>query len=1377
MEQRVLLSAIAPDPTFGNGGIVLNPATPVGVGIATAYDPATGGVVEAGSPSIDIEANAPILLQRYSATGVLDISFGVNATASDPAATGQPNQVAVESDGSILVVATHVIDNAQGATYLNILAKYTSSGALDTTFGSGGVVQLNTASFTPFGVEGFLLLGDGEIVVAGTDTAGNAALEEFTAAGQPDTNFGSGGIADGGAAGIFDAVTADSDGNLIAAGSTGGSTPAGLLQRFSAGGIVDSTFNSTGSATAANVVQFNAVTVLGSGEIQTFGQIDGEGGFEEFLNRFTASGSPDTTYGGGTADVMISVTILPAQTEPLFESNGELLLAGGIPTTPGNSEPGLALVNTDGSLDTGFGSGGYAQFGTAYGSEPEAGGISLEPNGEILLGLNTADSDVVPLGLDFDPTLMTAGGEPDTTFGVNGTAPGRPYFESAQVVTALSNGQSLVAGLAVVGGIEGVYVQRYNVNGSVDDTFAAGDGYDGVSGYAFVGPPLPIVPSVTGPAAVQIAVDGSGRILVAEASVGIIRLKANGDLDTTFGTGGTAAITSVGNFILDASGRILVASGGNQLSRLTSNGIADPSFSSVTLPLTFGSDEGSFYFGQPTYGPIALQSNGMILVGGQAKTTISDPDYQSGTATNYDMAVTRVSASGAIDTSFGNGGVATADFTLFDTSRDLGALDASDTTALAVLSNGDIVAGGFTQQEGWNFGPYTAAGAEFLPSGKLNTAFGTGGELVPFFLTSPATELMASVTNVFVLSNGDLAFAGAVADSASVYDAPYEQFYVQAFTSAGDSGSASFGVLTQVSPIPSIPDDGPYDALLDAALTPSGGIIAVGDAAESEGSSGIGLVRYNITFTDTVSGTVFNDLNGDGTQESGETGLAGRTVYADLNNNGQLDAGEPFTLTNSSGNYMLSDLPSGAEIIRQVLPSGWQESYPALGGGNHVTVGATAVTGANFGATTTVYISGTVFNDANKNGVQDSGEAGLAGWTVYIDLNNSKELQSGDPQTTTNSSGQYDFAGLAAGTYIVRVIPAAGWTQTYPTGNLGQHITLAGGGVNTNVPFGFANPTGSISGVAFDDANKNGKQDSGESGESGWTVYIDLNNSDKFVSGDPETATNSSGQYSFTGLAAGTYIVRVIPASGWTQTYPVDNYGQHITLASGTVDTGVSFGFVSAGGSISGVVFDDANKNGKQDSGESGESGWTVYIDLNNSKKFLAGDPETTTNSSGQYSFTNLAAGTYIVRAVPPAGWTQTYPVDNYGQHITLASGGVVGGVQFGFAPPAGSISGEVFDDANGDGKLDDGESGLAGWTVYIDLTNSKTLASDDPTTTTNAEGDFTFGELAAGTYIVRVIAPTGWSQIYPIDNYGQHITISTGQNSTGVLFGEELIS
>jgi serine-aspartate repeat-containing protein C/D/E len=61
-----------------------------------------------------------------------------------------------------------------------------------------------------------------------------------------------------------------------------------------------------------------------------------------------------------------------------------------------------------------------------------------------------------------------------------------------------------------------------------------------------------------------------------------------------------------------------------------------------------------------------------------------------------------------------------------------------------------------------------------------------------------------------------------------------------------------------------------------------------------------------------------------------------------------------------------------------------------------------------------------------------------------------------------------------------------------------------------------------------------------------------------------------------------------------------------------------------------------------------------MYIDLNNAGVFQAGDPEVTTDALGNFTFTGLTAGTYIVRQIIPKGFIQTSPTNNFGNHIVV---------------------------------------------------------------------------------------------------------------------------
>lgn len=202
-----------------------------------------------------------------------------------------------------------------------------------------------------------------------------------------------------------------------------------------------------------------------------------------------------------------------------------------------------------------------------------------------------------------------------------------------------------------------------------------------------------------------------------------------------------------------------------------------------------------------------------------------------------------------------------------------------------------------------------------------------------------------------------------------------------------------------------------------------------------------------------LTGTVFNDFNRDGVQTGGsssEPGISGITVFADANGNGQLDAGEIRTVTTSNGSYSLP-VGTGNNLISLVAPSGFvfttASSRPTNG----------AATNVNFGLfKPSTEFSGRKFADINGNGFLDSGEPGIEGGMVYIDLDNDARIDIGEPRATTDANGNYrlSFAGLAAGTYFVREVVSPGFEATSPAG--GFHRVVYDG-LNPPVGLDFGN--------------------------------------------------------------------------------------------------------------------------------------------------------------------------------------------------------------------------------------------------------------------------------------------------------------------------------
>jgi type VI secretion system secreted protein VgrG len=191
--------------------------------------------------------------------------------------------------------------------------------------------------------------------------------------------------------------------------------------------------------------------------------------------------------------------------------------------------------------------------------------------------------------------------------------------------------------------------------------------------------------------------------------------------------------------------------------------------------------------------------------------------------------------------------------------------------------------------------------------------------------------------------------------------------------------------------------------------------------------------------------------------------------------------------------------------------------------------------------TSTGVISGTVFNDVNASGVHTASDSGLAGWTVYVDYNNTGVFDSAtEPSAVTGAGGTFTLIGVAAGTWKVREVSQSGWTESFPTTSGGyQSVTATSGGSVSGIDFGNFEQT-AIYGYAFNESNN--KPLAGET-----IVLAGTNGQGKSVL--TTTTTGANGEYSFTHLVPGSYTVNEEGTSGWAQI----TGGAKFTLTSGEV--------------------------------------------------------------------------------------------------------------------------------------------------------------------------------------------------------------------------------
>ena len=104
-----------------------------------------------------------------------------------------------------------------------------------------------------------------------------------------------------------------------------------------------------------------------------------------------------------------------------------------------------------------------------------------------------------------------------------------------------------------------------------------------------------------------------------------------------------------------------------------------------------------------------------------------------------------------------------------------------------------------------------------------------------------------------------------------------------------------------------------------------------------------------------------------------------------------------------------------------------------------------------------------------------------------------------------------------------------------------------------------------------------------------------------------------------------------------------------------------------------------------------------------------------------------------------------------------------------------GTIEGNVWNDVNGNAIKDAGETGLIGWTVYLDTNQNHQLDNGETFVQTREGGAYTFSEVNPGTYTVAQVVKQGWQQTYPSTNLsGSNIEVSIGQSVTGIDFGSQ---
>jgi uncharacterized delta-60 repeat protein len=364
------------------------------------------------------------------------------------------------------------------------LAVRAADGDLDPTFDGDGIV---TTTFTGgfAAATDLVIQPDGKIVAVGAGGIpgffGNLdfAVARYNTDGSLDTTFGSGGkvatdLGDksDGARG----VAIQSDGKIVVVGRTRiAFQNVFAVARYNTDGSLDSTFGSGGIVTTAvgndnPTVAANDVTIQSDGKIVVVGTGAGSSGADVFaVVRYNTDGSLDTGFGSGGVVTTSGGTFPATGTAVALQSDGKIVAAGYVFVIGSSSFDHImvARYNTDGSLDTTFDSDGIVTTHIGVATTDRANGVALQSNGKIVVVGQSFDADY-----DFAVIRYNTDGSLDATFDGDGIVTTDNGFNSqANDVAIQSDGKIVVAGN---GGNSDFAVARYNTNGSLDTTFGIG---------------------------------------------------------------------------------------------------------------------------------------------------------------------------------------------------------------------------------------------------------------------------------------------------------------------------------------------------------------------------------------------------------------------------------------------------------------------------------------------------------------------------------------------------------------------------------------------------------------------------------------------------------------------------------------------------------------------------------------------------------------------------------------------------------------------------------------------------------------------------------------------------------------------------------------
>ena len=469
------------DQTFGSDGVVITQVGNFNDELGDALLLPDGKILVGGG-SISPPSNKNFSLVKYNADGSLDTSFGTGGKVFTNI-TGIADviyKMALQSDGQVAVVGVSV-GSSSGRDFT--VARYKPDGKLDNKFGEVGLVHTSPRNRADEAND-IALQADGKIIAAGSSQNANSMLDcaiaRYNSDGTIDASFGAQGrvtislnsLNDG-----INAIAIQPDGKIVATGYSGNSPEADLVVlRFNQDGSLDSTFSDDGKiilplSTSADVGE--DILVQPDGKIVVAGYSFTSSISNFTVLRFNPDGSMDNTFDtDGIA--MTTINGWGALARAMVrQPDGKIVLAGSY-IGPNPRDFAVVRFNSDGSLDSSFGSGGKVTTPIGNSSD-EAYGIALQPSGKLVVAGFSASATVE----DFSIVRYNTDGSLDSTFNGDGkilTPINGNSIDEATSVISQPYGKIIVAGISIdsTNSNRNFTLVRYNLDGSLDSSFGTG---------------------------------------------------------------------------------------------------------------------------------------------------------------------------------------------------------------------------------------------------------------------------------------------------------------------------------------------------------------------------------------------------------------------------------------------------------------------------------------------------------------------------------------------------------------------------------------------------------------------------------------------------------------------------------------------------------------------------------------------------------------------------------------------------------------------------------------------------------------------------------------------------------------------------------------